>query len=173
MLCRVIFGYPEDTGLSGLISMFEKIEKLLETDAPLAAETAAGVTPFDLQMATGVCLVAAAKADQVLTPAEREQIVKALSRQFHLPAGEAAYTLNVAASLLKNPEKLGAFAELVRRHFPLQQRITLLGHAWKIVTSDQVVTGDETQMIGRIQEKLGLTDEHLTAAKHLVSRKKI
>ena len=91
--------------------MFEKIEKLLETDAPLAAETAAGVTPFDLQMATGVCLVAAAKADQVLTPAEREQIVKALSRQFHLPAGEAAYTLNVAASLLKNPEKLGAFAE--------------------------------------------------------------
>ena len=153
--------------------MFERIEKLLESHASLADECVGGVTPFDLQLATAVCLVAAAKADHIVTPQERELVIKALSRQFHLPVAEAAYTLGIAVALLKDAEKLAAFAELVRRHFPLQQRLMLAAHAWKIVTSDKTLTEDEAQLIETIRAKLGLTDDNLAAAKTLVSGKKV
>jgi len=119
----------------------------------------------ELQIATAALLVEIAGVDDEFSDQEREIIVAFLREHFALGADEVDKILEASAKQLERQLDLYYFTRQINEHFTRPQKLEIIELVWKIILSDQRLTGLEDHLAHRFSRLLRLDHNELIEAK--------
>ena len=125
---------------------------------PVTAEALAKIGgSLDGRIALAALLVHAGKVDGAFTQPEKQLVRSLLAEKFAMPQIDASelmilvnYTYLQAAEI---DELTAALADCLGDG----GRIQFITWVWQVIAADGIVTREETELVGRLAEKLGLT----------------
>lgn len=119
-----------------------------------------------LRLATAALLTEISRADNEVTPDEREQIAASMREVFELSAEETEQLVRMAESEVEHSNDLYQFTSLVDEHFSLQQKKRIVELMWRVGAADGHLDKYEKHLVWRISDLLHVPHAHFTHAKH-------
>lgn len=119
-----------------------------------------------LRLATAALLMEISRADNEVSPQEREQIAASVREVFQLSAEETEQLVRVAETEVEHSNDLYQFTSLVDEHFSLQQKKRIVELMWRVGAADGHVDKYEKHLVWRISDLLHVPHAHFTHARH-------
>ena len=124
-----------------------------------------------LKLASAALLIEMMRQDHKVQETEREAVVQALKKKFHLGADETQELFSLAQQEAAEATDYYQFTNLIARHFTQQQKIKLIEYLWVIAYADMHLDPLEEHMIRRIADLIYVSHRDLIKAKHKVLNK--
>jgi uncharacterized tellurite resistance protein B-like protein len=118
-----------------------------------------------LRLATAAVLLDIAYADGEFTPAEGGDVVGFLVKRFELTPEDAQELIEAADEIRKKTVDHFALTHYIRKNAPISDRLEIVKTMWRIVYSDDTVTGDETYLVRKLSHLLGIEHHVMIEAK--------
>lgn len=118
-----------------------------------------------LELATAVLLVDVMRAESTLGEAERDAVLVALRRKFHLTDDELARLLDLAHETVRAKNDYYQFTSLLNDRFSQAQKIQVIEAMWEVAMADGSVSALEHHIIGKVAGLLHVTHGEYIAAK--------
>lgn len=138
--------------------MFEKVRGYF--GAEQRQDPSSQASAEDLRLATGILLLAAAKADGSYSADEADLIYETVETTFGLPRSKVESFLNDASLELgaagNNAQR---FIEIINSSFTLEDREQILSIAWAVILADGKTSDEETKFAASLRTNLGLSLE--------------
>jgi len=119
----------------------------------------------DIYVATAALLVEVAGSDDNFAPEEREAIIRNLKSYFDLSDDEVEKIIAAGREQLERQLDLYHFAQQINRHFDRAQKIAVIEMVWRVIYSDDHLSGHEDHLAHRFARLLRLDHSELIAAK--------
>lgn len=149
------------------ISRFlRRIQDGLTTDAqqdPTARER-------NIRLATGALLLETAHADQSLSLEEEKRLFQHVRRSFELSDSEARELVEAADEFREQSIDYYSLTRVLRDHTSLEDRIEVVKTMWRIVYADGNLHQDESHLIRKLSDLLGVEHHRMIEAKMAVRR---
>ncbi len=118
-----------------------------------------------LELATAVLLVDVMRAESTLGEAERDAVLLALRRKFHLADDELARLIELAHETVRAKNDYYQFTSLLNERFSQPQKIQVIEAMWEVALADGSVSALEHHIIGKVAGLLHVTHGEYIAAK--------
>jgi uncharacterized tellurite resistance protein B-like protein len=118
-----------------------------------------------MSLATCVLLLEAARADEVVTDAERRQILSVMQTRFGLAPLESEELLREAMSAREESSDLWKFTRAINDGYSHQEKIEVVEEVWRVLLSDDDLHGLEDHLVHKLQSLLNLNHPQLIEAK--------
>jgi uncharacterized tellurite resistance protein B-like protein len=143
------------------------VKKFLENIFGPKKQASAGGTgsQHDIQVATAALLVELAGSDDQFTPEEKEAITRNLQAYFELTEAEVEEIIAAGKEQLEHRLDLYYFAQQINRRFTRAQKIAVIEMVWRVIYSDNHLSGLEDHLAHRFARLLRLDHSELIAAK--------
>ncbi|MFN8392444.1 MAG: TerB family tellurite resistance protein [Bdellovibrionota bacterium] len=122
----------------------------------------AGLSTEELQKATAAVLIAAARSDGSIAPAELSAIVSAVEKHLHLSSAKARELVEWASA---SQSPLDSFVETIREKLSTADREQVLRCAWAVILRDSAIALDEGKFVVSLRQALGLSMEQSVLAR--------
>lgn len=119
-----------------------------------------------LRLATAALLMEISRADNEVTPEERDQIATSMREVFELSTEETQQLVRMAEAEVEQSTDLYQFTSLVDEQFSLQQKKRIVELMWRVGAADGHVDKYEKHLVWRISDLLHVPHAHFTHAKH-------
>jgi uncharacterized tellurite resistance protein B-like protein len=119
----------------------------------------------DIQVATAALLVEIAGSDDNFAPEEKDAIIQNLRSYFKLTRDEVEEIIAAGKEQLERRLDLYYFARQINQHFDRARRIAVIEMVWRVVYSDDHLSGHEDHLAHRFARLLRLDHSELIAAK--------
>ncbi len=126
----------------------------------------------NIQVATTALLVEVAQSDDNFTPEEKETIIRNLESYFGLSQDEVEEIIAAGKEQLKRRIDLYYFAQQINRHFDRTQKIAVIEMVWRVIYSDDHLSGHEDHLAHRFARLLRLDHSELIDAKLRVKKER-
>jgi len=123
-----------------------------------------------LRLATAAVLLDIAYADGQFTPGEDGNVVGFLTQRFELSPDDARELLEAADEMRKHTVDHFALTNYIRKNAPLSERIEIVKTMWRLVYSDGTLSGQESYLVRKLADLLGLEHHVMIDAKSAVLR---
>ncbi len=143
--------------------VFEKIKGMLAINQSGTADWNA--RPDASRIAVCVILLEIAEADNILTPAGREQIMKFFEEHARLSEQSTEDLLKLAEEVRHQSIELFQFTRLISENFPLEEKLRLVETMWRIIYLDGQLDAEEDYLIHKLSTLLGLRHSELIEVK--------
>jgi uncharacterized tellurite resistance protein B-like protein len=114
------------------------------------------VTDRQLQLATAVLLLEAARSDFDLKADEFKAILNGVRRILGLTEDETIAIVRSAEEEVRQSKRLYEFTRLIDQHYSLEQKKTLVQYLWQIAFADAQLLGSEEYIVRKIAELLNV-----------------
>jgi uncharacterized tellurite resistance protein B-like protein len=148
--------------LRTLKEFFDQLARQL--DAP-AAGSPGPAADHALELATAVLLVDVMRAEPTMGEAERDAVLLALRRKFHLTDDELARLLDLAHETARTSNDYYQFTNRLNERFTQAQKIQVIEAMWEVAYADGTVTALENHIISKVAGLLHVTHGEYIAAK--------
>ena len=118
-----------------------------------------------LELATAVLLVDVMRAEPTMGDAERDAVLLALRRKFHLADDELARLLDLAHETARASHDYYRFTAALNERFSQAQKIQVVEAMWEVAYADGTVTALENHIISKVAGLLHVTHGEYIAAK--------
>jgi uncharacterized tellurite resistance protein B-like protein len=122
-------------------------------------------TEHDIQVATAALLVEVAGSDDKFAPEEKEAIIRNLKSYFKLSEDEVEEIVAAGREQLERQLDLYHFAQQINRYFDRARKIAVIEMVWRVIYSDNYLSGHEDHLAHRFARLLRLDHSELIAAK--------
>jgi len=119
----------------------------------------------DLQIATAVLLIQAARADDSFEDDERQEIVDSLSSYFAISSTEVEEILARSEQAIERSLDDYEFTSLLCENLSIAERIEIMEMIWKVVFADHRLHGHEDHLAHRFARLLRLDHRQMIDAK--------
>lgn len=119
----------------------------------------------DIQVATAALLVEVAGSDDNFAPEEKDAIIQNLRSYFDLTQDEVEEIIAAGKEQLERRLDLYYFAQQINRHFDRARKIAVIEMVWRVIYSDDHLSGHEDHLAHRFARLLRLDHSELIAAK--------
>ena len=126
----------------------------------------------DLQIATAVLLIQAARADDNFDDDERQEIEDDLSSYFSISSKEVEDILARAETAIERSLDDYEFTSLLCENLSVPERIEIIEMIWKVIFTDQHLHGHEDHLAHRFARLLRLEHSQMIEAKLRVKAQK-
>ena len=126
----------------------------------------------DIQVATAALLVEIAGSDDNFAPEEREAIIRNLKSYFNLTQDEVEEIIAAGKEQLERRLDLYYFAQQINRHFDRGRKIAIIEMVWRVIYSDNHLSGHEDHLAHRFARLLRLDHSELIDAKLRVKQER-
>lgn len=151
---------------------FPKYDSLMFSDLlrRLTAPKPVPLPELDGRLALGALLVRVAKSDHNYAVEEIGRIDRILARTYDLNPVEAA-KMRADCERLEHAAPDGAeFAASVRASVPREDRAAVLVALWRVALADGVEKPEESEMLARVADRLGLDTATATEAHDIAEK---
>jgi uncharacterized tellurite resistance protein B-like protein len=114
------------------------------------------VTDRQLQLATAVLLLEAARSDFDLKADEFKTILNGVRRILGLTEDEAIAIVRFAEEEVRQSKRLYEFTRLIDEHYSLEQKKTLVQYLWQVAFADAQLLGSEEYIVRKIADLLNV-----------------
>jgi uncharacterized tellurite resistance protein B-like protein len=115
------------------------------------------VTDRQLQLATAVLLLEAARCDFDLRADEHGAVLGAVRRMLGLSEDEAQRVIRSAEEEVRQSKRLYEFTRLLDESYTLEQRKALVQHLWQVVFADAQIVASEEYIVRKIADLLNVS----------------
>ncbi len=143
-------------------SIFNKKERGEETQE---------ISPRDLQVATAALLIEVASIDDDFAADEKRSIAKNMTSYFNLREDEVEEIIAATTDELDRQLDLYYFTKQINESFDRPQKIAIIEMVWRVIYSDEHLSGHEDHLAHRLARLLRLDHSELIAAKLRVKNK--
>ena len=117
-------------------------------------------------------LFEAARSDHHVDPREEEKIKEIMGRYFNLCEEDFQRIKTEAETLHINSSDMFNITREVRNHLTREERLTLLDELWEVAFSDGYLDPQETALVRRLADLLGLEHQEYINSKIRVATNK-
>ncbi len=114
------------------------------------------VTDRQLQLATAVLLLEAARSDFDLRADEFNTILRAVGRIMGLTEDEASAVIRFAEEEVRQSRRLYEFTQLIDENYTAEQKKALVEHLWHVVFADAQIVASEEYIVRKIADLLNV-----------------
>lgn len=132
---------------------------------PPPGEGSEGPSAEDLRVAACALLLEVAYADDFFSADERKHLRNLVRRHFGLRAEAAEELIVLADDERRRRVDMWGFANLIREHYSVGQKMVLAEAMWGLVLADGALAGREDYIMRKISALLGLKPGYLSEAK--------
>jgi uncharacterized tellurite resistance protein B-like protein len=125
-----------------------------EGKGPSAARTR--VTDRQLQLATAVLLLEAARCDFDLRADELNAVLGAVRRMMGLTEDEAVAVIRFAEEEVRQSKRLFEFTGLIDKNYSPEQKKALVQQLWQVVFADAQLVANEEYIVRKIADLLNV-----------------
>lgn len=118
-----------------------------------------------IQVATAALLVEIAGSDDYFAPEEKDAIIQNLRSYFKLTKDEVEEIIAAGKEQLERRLDLYYFAQQINQHFDRDRKIAVIEMVWRVIYSDDHLSGHEDHLAHRFARLLRLDHSELIAAK--------
>jgi uncharacterized tellurite resistance protein B-like protein len=129
-------------------------------------------TQHNIHVATAALLVEVAGSDDNFAPEEKDAIIRNLESYFNLSDDEVEEIIEAGKEQLERRLDLYYFAQQINRHFDREQKIAVIEMVWRVIYSDDHLSGHEDHLAHRFARLLRLDHSELIAAKLRVKKER-
>jgi uncharacterized tellurite resistance protein B-like protein len=133
----------------------------------------AGDPAVSVELATAVLLVEAMRADQGVSPEERDAIARALQQRFGLAPAQVQELLALAEERSRRANDYFAFTHALNERLTHPQKIEVIEQMWRIAWVDGSADPGESHVISRVAGLLHVTHGEYIAAKLRAQRDRL
>ncbi len=136
--------------------MIAKLKAMLSMNKPTAAVGRHGAD--EVQLATAVLMVEAARLDSDFDEKERRTIKILLTERFALDEEEGAYLIEVATTAADDSNQLYEFARKIKDQFSPEERIQMIEMLWEVAYADGALHDYEASLLRRVAGLIYVAD---------------
>jgi uncharacterized tellurite resistance protein B-like protein len=114
------------------------------------------VTDRQLQLATAVLLMEAARCDFDLRADELHAVLGAVRRMMGLSEDEAVTVIRFAEEEVRQSRRLYEFTGLIDQSYTTEQKKALVQHLWQVVFADAQLVASEEYVVRKIADLLNV-----------------
>lgn len=145
-----------EESLSQTIHAFFEIRLKPEVIAVGPGTTRTRVTDRQLQLATAVLLLEAARCDFDLRADEFNAILGAVRRMMGLTEDEAAAVIRFAEEEVRQSKRLYEFTGLIQANYTPEQKKAMVQCLWQVVFADAQLVASEEYIVRKIADLLNV-----------------
>lgn len=146
--------------------MIERIRAFFHREmTPPPEEESEGPAAEDLRVAACALLLEVAYADDHFSADERKHLRNLVRRHFELKPEAADELIVLADDERRRRVDMWGFANLIREHYSIGQKMVLAEAMWGLVLADGTLAGREDYIMRKISALLGLKPGYLSEAK--------
>ena len=119
----------------------------------------------DIRIATCALLLEMSQIDGDFSKSERESILSAIRKDYHVSDEHAAAILEAADEELKGNLDLWQFTNLINRNYTPEEKIEIIEMVWRIAYTDGKLDKHEDFLVHKLADLLHLTHRQLIDAK--------
>lgn len=123
-----------------------------------------------IHLATGALLLETAHADQSLSLEEEKRLFQHVRRNFELDEDSARELVEAADEFREQSIDYYSLTKVLRDHTSLEDRIELVKTMWRIVYADGSLHQDESHLIRKLADLMGVEHHRMIEAKLAVRR---
>jgi len=116
-------------------------------------------------IATCVILLEIAKTDYEFSSVEKETTHALLKNEFAIPEEDVDDLMKIAEEKRESTVDLWEFTNLINQHYSKQEKLKIVGSAWKIIYSDKKLDKYEDHLVHVLAKLLRLDHDELIEAK--------
>lgn len=118
-----------------------------------------------LRLAVAALLVEVLRADDVVDPAERRQVVESLCAHLGLGADDGRELFTLAERRVDQAHDFYQFTSQVNRACSAEEKVQLVEQMWRVAAADSVIHKYEEHTIRRVADLLHVSHRDFIAAK--------
>jgi len=145
-----------EESLSQTIHAFFEIRLKPETIAGGSGTSLTRVTDRQLQLATAVLLLEAARSDFDLRADEFNAILGAVRRMMGLTEDEAVAVIRFAEEEVRQSKRLYEFTGLIDANYTSEQKKALVQYLWQVAYADAQLVASEEYLVRKIADLLNV-----------------
>ncbi len=145
-----------EQSLSQTIQVFFELKLKPELEGRGKGAVRTRVTDRQLQLATAVLLLEAARCDFDLRADEFNAVLGAVRCMMGLTEDEAAAVIRFAEEEVRQSKRLYEFTGLIDVNYSPEQKKALVQHLWQVVFSDAQLLANEEYIVRKIADLLGV-----------------
>ncbi len=150
--------------------MFGNFDKFVAEDGALTVDQNGEASNLDLAVAVAAILIDIGRSDSAFESSEMQRILSLLEVEFQLSGAEAGQAYEVAEFLQRtSSDKLEQLFAAIKTGFDVNQRVRVLGMAWKVLLADREIVASETQGTAHLRQQLGLSLEQALLAQRIAA----
>ena len=136
--------------------MIKGLKAFLRSGTP--AESGAGHSADELQVAAAALMVEAATMDDDFGPEERAKIASLVRGRFGLTAEETAEILELAEAKVEDSVQVFGFTRVLKDAFDHEERVEMMEMLWQVVYADGELHDMEASLMRRVAGLLFVSD---------------
>jgi uncharacterized tellurite resistance protein B-like protein len=137
-------------------SLSQTIHEFFERKLKPPADGERRITDRQLQLATAVLFLEAARCDFDLRADELNAVLGAVRRMMGLTQQEAVTVIRFAEEEVRQSKRLYEFTGLIDRHYGPEQKKALVQCLWQVVFADAQLVASEEYVVRKIADLLGV-----------------
>ena len=148
------------------MAMIAAIRRMLVMiqDGPVTAEALGKIgASLDGRIALAALLVHAGKIDGAFADPEKQLVRRLLAEKFAMPPIDASELMILVnfnnLQAVELDELVAALADCLGD----EGRVQFIAWVWQVIAADGIVTQEETELVARLAEKLGVTQQQTAA----------
>ena len=134
--------------------MLKTLKDLFDSLLPPARGTPPQAAEHTLQLATAVLLVEVMRADASFHDAERNAVLAALRKVFHLADDEAERLAELATATAQQAIDLFGFTSQINDRFDMAQKLHMVELMWQVAYADGHLADHERHVLWRVADLL-------------------
>ncbi len=134
--------------------MLKTLKDLFDSLLPPAGGTPPQAAEHTLQLATAVLLVEVMRADASFHDAERQAVLAALRKVFHLADDEAQRLAELATATAQQATDLFGFTSQINSRFDMAQKLHMVELMWQVAYADGHLADHERHVLWRVADLL-------------------
>jgi uncharacterized tellurite resistance protein B-like protein len=149
--------------LRTLKDLFDQLTESL--NPPSSGARATDAPTHTLELATAVLLVEVMRTETGLKEAEKDAVLLALHRKFHLSGDERDRLLELAHETARAAYDYQSFTARLNERFTQEQKIQVVEAMWQVAYADGHIAAAENHVIAKVAGLLHVTHGEYIAAK--------
>jgi uncharacterized tellurite resistance protein B-like protein len=145
-----------EQSLSQTIHAFFELKLKPQLDGAGTSVIRTRVTDRQLQLATAVLLLEAARCDFDLRADEFNAILGAVRRMMGLTEDEASAVIRFAEEEVRQSKRLYEFTGLIDKNYTAEQKKALVQQLWQVVYADAQLVASEEYIVRKIADLLNV-----------------
>ena len=145
-----------EESLSQTIRVFFELKLKPQLDGASSTASRTRVTDRQLQLATAVLLLEAARCDFDLRADEFNAILGAVRRMMGLTEDEAVAVIRFAEEEVRQSKRLYEFTGLIDANYTAEQKKALVQYLWQVVFADAQLVASEEYLVRKIADLLNV-----------------
>ena len=118
-----------------------------------------------IHIATCALLLEMANIDGKFSDSERQNIISALKKEYHLSGEEISELIEASDEELKGSIDLWQFTNLINQNYSLEEKIRIIETVWKVAYADGRLDQHEDYLVHKLANLLRLSHKQLIEAK--------